>query len=184
MQGKILSDFETKLKNLYGLLRDNLIEQEIINLLLQYQNKYNINTPDKNGFTILHWAIQQHNRTIVTKLCALPNIDLNAQFPPHLATPFVFAAYKGNIEIINELLKYQDRMNINSQECHGKSALHFAVNINNIELVQRLIELPNFDQTLRDDNQKTAYDTAVEKKIVAISKLLKPKSQTGKKLEK
>lgn len=88
-------------------------------------------------------------------------------------TPLHYACYQKNIQIADLLLNLG--ANINAQDIEGKNVLTYAVCSNSTRLVKKLL-LRGADKTLKDKNNKTAYDFAIEKDNLRIARILENKN--------
>lgn len=62
-------------------------------------------------------------------------------------------------DVLNDLIKKTE--NINAQDASGRSALHWAVENNNIDAVNQLLQCPNIDFNLEDNDGYTPLSIAV-----------------------
>lgn len=57
------------------------------------------------------------------------------------------------------------RQTINKRDTKGKTALHWSVDMDRLDIVEALLELNNIDDTIFDDNGYTAMDLCKSKKV-------------------
>ncbi len=76
-----------------------------------------INIGTENGTTLLHWACKTCNLPIVQRLCAFDTLQMDVSaIEIWQDTPFLTACRQAKgVPIVNELLKYQDRFDVNAQ---------------------------------------------------------------------
>jgi ankyrin repeat protein len=127
-----------------------------------------INAQDEQGNSLLHYAIVHENPNIVRLLLAR-GANLEAVDIIWKRTPLLFAlarelpthiqAQYGTFDptIINLLLDFG--ANVNAQDKTKKTALHYAVQKNLIEIVKRLIQL-GADVDIKDKSGKSPIDYA------------------------
>lgn len=107
---------------------------EIMDILLE--NGADIDMQNPFGIRPLHYAVAHHQNDMVTYL-------LNHQANPNGGdfsgvTPLMLAILKKNIIAVDMLLE-QDNLDINQQSNHSRTALHYAIEQNDIRTVQSLI---------------------------------------------
>lgn len=94
-----------------------------------------------NGYGALHYAVSNNQYDLVEKL------DANGAYMNLLSkyahvnnvTPLMIASYKGNIEIMNYLLRYTE-FSFNQQDSEGATALHYAAKGNKAKAYVLLVE--------------------------------------------
>lgn len=84
-------------------------------------------------------------------------------------TPLLWAAFKGNIELVRILVK--GGANVNIQNRHGDTPLHFAARDNNIELTKILIE-GRTDVNVQDNYGNTPLHYATVDNHKKLAKIL------------
>jgi ankyrin repeat protein len=110
---------------------------EILKLFLTTGLVY-INTQNAAGDTFLHCASAHGHTATVQYLLdkgAMPNVRNQTK-----STPLQLAAQNGHIGSIKLLIKFGDEESVNNQNHHGKTALHFVAEHNNIEMLHLILE--------------------------------------------
>jgi ankyrin repeat protein len=125
-QKRLLTQEEQQKLNeeLVGIIRANVSEKETIkNLLLWIQRGAYINVQDKNGNTILFWAIEKRSLEVVKFLL---QHGINVQIKNKRgSSPLHFAFFMDFVEVIPYLI--QHGADINAQNIDGLTPLHIAV---------------------------------------------------------
>ena len=95
--------------------------------ILERTNQENINKADRNGWTALHYAIDQESETQVEELLKRDDVDVNIQNNADNRTALHLASNWPNIpmDLFQIILEKTD--NINAQDVNGNTALHFAI---------------------------------------------------------
>ena len=152
----------------YAILFKN---EEAIDLLIQYMN--NIDIPDINGNTPLHYAIKIKNNNIFKKILSkqpdinfqtnqgetalhiacnftqidmieellkIKNINVNIQDYENQITPLMYSIILDNNKLFSLLL---DKSNIEIQDMNGNNAIHYAINENNTNMINLLLNRYN-----------------------------------------
>ena len=142
-----------------------LRDEDIVNLILQYQT--NINQVSSDGSTPLHLAAKMGHGTIVKMLIeqgALSYIlDENGKASLHYATE------KGHREVVKILLENK-MSNVNISDENGKTPLHYAAENGHLEVVEILIKKCQLDALDRKD--KTPMHYAADKGHSEVVKIL------------
>lgn len=118
----------------------------------------NINECSIDGITPLHAAIRQENYEMIERLLQM-GASVNIQSLEMKQTPLHFAIQTKNVDIINLVLDHvkHDRNDINMQDNSGNTALHSAVQLGRIQIVEDLLKHePNLD--VKNNAGKTAAD--------------------------
>lgn len=87
-------------------------------------------------------------------------IDINFKDPVDGSTVLMFASYRGDIEMVRELI--EARADVNIQDRWGNTALTYAAQYGYIEVVRELIKA-RANVSIQDNESKTALDYAKEK---------------------
>ncbi|MBD0392011.1 ankyrin repeat domain-containing protein [Wolbachia endosymbiont of Pentalonia nigronervosa] len=106
-----------------------------------------VNAKDKDGWTSLHYAVQ-NNRNEVVGVLLNNKADVNAKTTDKGNTPLHIAVSKGNDGIVKILLQHASKLNvikfndfINAQTTiKGTTALHLAAEKGNLHVVKLLLE--------------------------------------------
>jgi len=123
-----------------------------------------------NNETILHHAVRHGSKDIIQHLLRT-DINIHA-FGQQQQTILHFAASQSNPAVLKLLLdNIGTKLDPNTQDIAGKTALHIAVCNNNIDNVALLVKVTNISIT--DKNSKTAYNYAYTMKNNDIIKLLR-----------
>lgn len=132
----------------------------------------NIYTSNPSGDTALLLAAQEGLPLVIQSLltvCNHPDRLLHHQNNEGL-TALHCAAFKNYLACVNELLKYETKVNLLSSS-NGFSALHYACYAGNSSIVQALLEFGADSSQLNDDRQK-ALDLALENGHSATAQIL------------
>jgi len=146
-----------------------------LKLLELLKNKgSDITAIDKGGDNALHLAcFYTNNVETVNWLIDEVNIDIETRGFNQL-TPFLCAAYKGQLEIL-KLLRNKGA-DITAIDKYGNNALHLACKFSNsVETVNWLIDKANMDIETRGFNQLTPFLCATDKGQLKVLELLKNK---------
>ena len=143
-------------------------------------------------FTPLHNAALNDQKDIVSELLKrkakvnLPNID------GYAAIHFAVTNREGQLptqknladrhSILVDLIKHEEKVDINAQDKHGKTALHIAVLQDSVEMVEELLK-QGADFNILDEKNKTAFDYCRRYKPVFNSVLLNVKGEVCKLME-
>ena len=117
-----------------------------------------VNTKDARGFTPLIFAAYFNKETIV-KVLVEHNAEINAKDAAG-NTALIGVSFKGDTAIAKLLIK--NGANINAQNRQGTTPLMYAAMYNQEQIIKILLD-NNAVKTIKDENDKTAYDHAVEK---------------------
>jgi len=137
---------------------------EIVKYLVD--KKANLNTVDNSGYTPLTAALSR-NKTDIFKYLLEKGAKSDLKDAIH---PIFVAISVNNIEII-KLLVENKKVNVNLQNEKGVTPLILAANFNNKDIIQYLLK-KKADKSLKDKNNKTAFDYAHQKKNKEIIELL------------
>ncbi|MBX9890043.1 MAG: ankyrin repeat domain-containing protein [Amoebophilaceae bacterium] len=143
----------------YAVLLGSL---DVIKLFFQFEKKFkNINRPDCKGDTVLHNAVFNDHVEMVQFLLQSQTIDINALDGLN-RTPFLLAIAKGNLDIIKWFIQpnIQERLNLNSTDVNGYTALHAAIMHNHIALAKWIIKSGRIDLIITDYQVNTPLDLA------------------------
>ncbi|MCT4635511.1 MAG: ankyrin repeat domain-containing protein [Rickettsiales bacterium] len=113
-----------------------------------------LNTKDKDGLTLLHYAAKKEDLETIEKLVEL-GADPNAK-NKHGTTALHYAATKGEAKAIKDLVDLG--ADINDQNDHKMTALHYAVVNKKIESIGELLEL-DADPNIKNNKGKTALES-------------------------
>ncbi len=129
---------------------------------------------------------------IVQLLLQLDNIPVNFKDEQYQQTPLGMAASKstlepmtttlekqnlGRLKILKLLLRVKD-IDVNLKNHYGNTALHAAVDTNNVEAVSLLLERKDIDVNLQNNDGESALNCAVYRGRQEIIALLKAHQQT------
>lgn len=110
---------------------------ELCRILLG-RSTVNINAKDKEGDTPLHWMFQSPNASSdLVKLFLDHGADVNEQNKLSQG-PLYAASLVGNVPAVRLLLDYNADIN-DDEEVFGRTALHAAVEVSNLDLVKILV---------------------------------------------
>ena len=128
--------------NYYALFKDFLSKLP--------SQRFNINHQNHNGNSALFFAAQKNNVPMVRDLCSLPDgiVNLNCR-SRYSATPLIVAAFNNQPKVIEELLKYVPRININDVDNNEGNPLTNAVFTNGLESVKVLCRHPDMNMNMK-----------------------------------
>eukprot|EP01084_Bolivina_argentea_P015987 29938_1 len=110
---------------LHYCARNNGQDENIVLMIFNNDKyKYNVNTIDANGNTVLHKSYEKPNFT--QKLLECKEIDVNIGNNKGIVAIINAIQYKNNNYALVKLIKY-DSLNINAIDNNGDSTLHFGI---------------------------------------------------------
>ncbi len=129
----------------------------------------NINSPEKNKCTPLHFSVK-NNDIEITSLLLEKEADVNAVSSQNIS-PIMLAVYYGYLDIVNLLLKSDTNLNIQFQFTDdknfkvGDTVLHLAVRAGELKLriVMALLERRDIDINAVNEDGDTALHIAAER---------------------
>jgi ankyrin repeat protein len=99
------------------------------------QQKVNVNMPEADGTTALHWAVQKDDADLVDRLIkAGANVNAKNDYG---STPMSEAAINGDVAVLDKLLKAG--ANVESPNADGQTALMIIARTNNVEAARLLL---------------------------------------------
>ena len=134
-------------------------ELEIVDLLVQYNASLTIK--DCNDYSSIHWAIESGDVNVVEYVLSH---DVNIEAPiSDNETPIILSIHcyedrKCGIDIIHLLL--EKKVNIHHQDDYGNTALHYAAETNNADLIELLLEY-KADKYIRNDSGFPPFEIAL-----------------------
>ena len=129
---------------------------EVLELLLNAGG--NVNIPSARGRTPLMEAIANDKAHIVDLLLEHPAVDVNIRNgESDQLTALIFASEYGKAESVGKLVKHGN-IRINQVDRGGCSALFWAISSTNAECVRLILDHPELDIQLTDNNGETALD--------------------------
>ena len=96
-----------------------------------------INNLDEEGFSLLHWNAKEGIAEIVQKLIH-KGADVEIKDKENGSTPLLWACQNGHLNVVKILL--QNNANLFATSDCGHTALHFAVQSGEVELVEMLVK--------------------------------------------
>jgi ankyrin repeat protein len=100
------------------------------------QQKVNVNTPESDGTTALHWAVQRDDFDLADRLIkAGANVNTKNDYG---STPMSEAALNGNVAMLDRLLKAG--ADVESANADGMTALMIIARTNNVEAAKLLLK--------------------------------------------
>ncbi|AXI24039.1 Ankyrin repeats containing protein [Cardinium endosymbiont of Sogatella furcifera] len=140
----------------------------IVQMLLQ--QKQMVETKDKKGYTVLHWAARQNVVALFRALLNAGRFNINAK-ATNGATPLHLIAANKKSKLLKTLL-HCCLLEINAQDCTGSTPLHYAVATQQRKSVDRLLRYPAIDVNIQNNIGQTALHYAVQCQDRAIVKKL------------
>lgn len=122
----------------------------------QVKAEKDFDTPDKNGYTPLHWACY-YGQISSAMLLVSHGAKVN-RLAPDLVTPLLLAAAGGHHEIVRLLL--QKGASVNHMDIVGNTALMYAAAGNHPHTCNELLSF-HPDLTVSNEDGETAYNLAV-----------------------
>ena len=143
-----ITDMNTRNGNaiMYCALSDAV---ELMELFLQYQDKFDINAVDESNLSVVHYAVHGDSVNILRLFASVPNINFNNNDIDG-NTPLSLAVTQNKQPILRELLQHPDRVNINIEH-HSYTALHIACVQNKSDIVELLLAA-DCDPNLRSND--------------------------------
>lgn len=136
---------------------------------------------ENNGATNpLTYAIQTFNNENAKFLISLDSVDLDYKLSDRI-TPFIWACYVGNMEMVELLYSKNVDASIVIQESN-ENALHIATRRDHLDVVKFLIDLNIYDLNIKNEQGEAAIDTAARLGYKEIFNFLK--SQNGIEFDK
>jgi len=157
---------------------------DIFNML---KGQIDINAKDKDGDTALIAAVKGGNM-VIFDILSKENFDLKAQNNAGDTALIVAARSKHNygdshlivaarrsknLEIVKSLLLKKGQFDVNSKNEDGDTALHVAVNNNNVEIVRTLLRDPAIKKTIKNNKNETPQELA-KTRTTDMKQLLNP----------
>lgn len=117
----------------------DLIERNDLKSLRQLLDSgYDVNGSDRDGYSLLHMAVDFDNESVVRLLLSTEGIRVNCYTTVHRLSPIHFGAQDGKTHLVALLLDSGADINcVNHNNC---SPLYFAVCANHMPTVQLLLE--------------------------------------------
>ncbi len=155
------------------------VEFNKINLikLLLSRNDINVNAKNNEGDTALHFATRGCFTEIMKLLLAKPDLDVNAK-DNEGRVALHYAAMLGQQDSVKLLLNNKG-IDINAQDKHGRTVL-FSIYKEHGDLMKLLLE-SGANPFIKDNDGKTALDSAQENNFPVIVDLLKQAEARAKK---
>jgi len=123
--------FEHNWEALLNLANKN---NEIVKYVIK-EKIYYVNSPDKNGNTLMYYAIKRNNEDLVKYLLNFKEVDFNKELNKGL-----FIALKNRNENMVKFLISQGA-NVNTRDTNKRTPLFIAVDNNDENMVEYLVEL-------------------------------------------
>ena len=131
----------------------------IVKFLLE--NGANPQLRDSEKSTPLHRAAKNGSQSIVIMLYEY-NADMDAK-GPYERTPLHISAYNGKVDVTAQLLNKKIDINAKTTAEDGaKTPLHEAILMHHKEIVSLLLEASKIDVNIKDINDETVFDIAVQ----------------------
>lgn len=120
--------------------------------LLAYCDSKDVNAKDSTGRTPLHAAIAADSLGVFELLIRNRGTDLNAQTHDG-TTPLILAAKVGNYSMLEELIL--NECEVAKSDANGKTALHWAAAVNNVDIIRRLLDVRETNKDAQDLAEET-----------------------------
>ena len=132
------------------------------------QQKVNVNTPESDGTTALHWAVQRDDADLVDRLIkAGANVNAKNNYG---STPMSEAAINGNVGILDRLLK--SGADVESPNADGQTALMVVARTANVDAAKLLLSRGANVNAVEKWREQTALMWAAAESQPAMVKLL------------
>jgi ankyrin repeat protein len=132
------------------------------------QQKVNVNTPESDGTTALHWAVQRDDADLVDRLIkAGANVNAKNDYG---STPMSEAAINGNVAILDRLLK--TGADVESPNADGQTALMVVARTTNVDAAKLLLSRGANVNAVEKWREQTALMWAAAESQPAMVKLL------------
>lgn len=151
-------------KSIFDIARSGSVDE--LNQAIQ-NNKSSIDSKNESGYTPLILACYKQNNSVARMLIE-KGCDVN--YLSDMGSALMACSVNGNNEIALFLLK--NNCNVNLTDSNGTTALMYAVQFRNIELVKALLAA-SADKSKIDKKGKTAFEYAVFSGNNEITNLLK-----------
>ncbi|CAH1133577.1 unnamed protein product [Ceutorhynchus assimilis] len=138
---------------------------DVLNTLISHGADVNLRAND--GSTPLHWAVDHLGSVNIIKTLIKNNALVNIQECKG-ASPLHLASFKGKLEAVEELIKHQAEVNLESR---NTSPLHLAVAHGHYKIVHLLLKF-KANVNSASSNNKTSLRIALEKGYTDIAQLL------------
>uniref|UniRef100_A0A6G1SNF6 Neurogenic locus Notch protein n=1 Tax=Aceria tosichella TaxID=561515 RepID=A0A6G1SNF6_9ACAR len=120
--------------------------------LLAHCDSKDVNAKDATGRTPLHAAIAADSLGVFELLIRNRGTDLNAQTHDG-TTPLILAAKVGNYSMLEELIL--NECEVTKSDANGKTALHWAAAVNNVDIIRRLLAVRETNKDAQDLSEET-----------------------------
>jgi len=129
------------------------------------QNGLQRNVCDKDGNTAVHYACMCINNSIRSNLLKLLLDDKNGIFDlekrnEQLMDPFMICTINQSVDLCNLLI--EKNIVLTKKDIHSREPLHLACQMGNYELVSLLINSPNVNLNVVDDNNRNCLFYAID----------------------
>jgi E3 ubiquitin-protein ligase mind-bomb len=114
-----------------------------------------VNAQEEDGNTALHWAIGQENRTAVEELLKRDDVDVNLKNNNRRRALHCAAEWKNMPRNLFRVILGKST-DVNAQDKHGWTALHWAIAMENRTAVEELLKRKDVDVNLKNKNNQTA----------------------------
>jgi ankyrin repeat protein len=132
------------------------------------QQKVNVNTPESDGTTALHWAVTKNDLDLVERLIKA-GANANAE-NDYGSTPMSEAALNGNVAIMDRLLKAG--ANVESPNADGQTALMVVARTSNVDAARLLLSHGANVNAVEQWKEQTALIWAAAENQPAMVKVL------------
>ena len=129
---------------------------DVVNFLLSVKN-INPNARTNSGWTPLHMSAMKGHNGISSILCAHEGTDIKARDNKG-NLPLHYAAQGGYVDITRLLLSKGTDINVTNN--NGETPMHLAVKNERLEAVEFIIAQNDYNLSIRDSADKTAFEYA------------------------
>lgn len=135
---------------------------EVFAMILESCIDANLNEQDESGWTMLHWAVQNHEEIMVERLIRRWPDCVNVA-DNYGRTALHIACSEGHLESVQALLDGQSTIDINAVDNeNGCTALHLSIKKKSVDTVRVLLDTrPDIDINLADHTGQTAIQMAI-----------------------
>jgi uncharacterized protein len=160
-------------KSVYSILKFTKIHKDKHTKEVILNSKEYLSRSDKNGYTALHWSIQQADTEVAKELISKMSKESLAKQDQHGYTALHLATQKSYKETAKELISKMSKEDLAKQDQHGYTALHWSIQQADTEVAKELIiKMSKEDLAKQDQHGYTALHLATQKSYKETAKEL------------